>query len=134
MNNNTYEYLAKFKSLYSNFNGKIYLKEKREKIEPTFFNFDIEDEYFDEYFIAEKSFSSNSDLIKILKELNLEYNSSLTIQENLQFLKEKNKIVNYHIFPILEDDEYVIGYKIFFGGNHIFYTNKKRVILIKKED
>lgn len=90
MYNNTKKIFKKLNSLYSNFKGKIYLKEKEEKIEPTFFNFDVEDVDF----IYEKVFLDNNDFIKVLKELNLEYNPSLTIQENLQFLKEKGKIVN----------------------------------------
>ncbi len=130
MYNNTKKIFKKLNSLYSNFKGKIYLKEKEEKIEPTFFNFDVEDVDF----IYEKVFLDNNDFIKALKELNLEYNPSLTIQENLQFLKEKGKIVNYCIYPILENDEFIIAYEPLYGGDYIFYTNKKRGIAVTKKE
>ncbi len=124
------ELFKKLNSLYSNFKGTIYIKEKEEKIEPTFFNFDVEDEDF----IYEKVFLGNNEFIEVLKELNLEYNPSLTIRENLQFLKERGKIVNYCISPILENDEFIVTYKKLYGGDYIFYTNKKRGISITKKE
>lgn len=124
------ELFKKLNSLYSNFKGTIYIKEKEEKIEPIFFNFDVEDEDF----IYEKVFLGNNEFIEVLKELNLEYNPSLTIRENLQFLKERGKIVNYCIFPILENNEFIVTYKKLYGGDYIFYTNKKRGISITKKE
>lgn len=121
--------MKKFDFLYSNFKGKISLKRKEEKVQSTFFNFDIEDEGI----IFERVFYDNEDFYNLLKEYNLEYSYSLTIEENLRLLKEKGKIVDYSIFPILKSDEIIVAYEILYNGDYILHTNKKQIKVDKQK-
>lgn len=121
-NQNTSNKYLDFKFLDSVLEGVIYYKKEK--------NYDLVFYADDEDFPEEEEFRGEGEFIKALEKLNLEYNPSLTIQENLRLLKEKGKIVNYRIYPFLGADEIILDYKKLIGGDYVFYTNKGRRILI----